>query len=1137
VPTIVEFPLAKTVSVEDSIASTERNLLARAINDRIRSGLGDGAWRIAYAFFSVHRQILQSANLLSPGAGKLVPDHYAQAWWGNVDPTGIEDWWPQAEPPETDGGVDEDHPLGGYAFGDGDGASRPWGDVAAEPDRLPAEATVRPAGADYDNWRDAAQQRGWIDPANVPLDPDDAQWLTKTDNAPFMKEAGQWRRFNYGGDPDETGNQSIDRTYGAWQRVPGTSDPSLTRQKLWSMRRMRHWLAREFRGSDAQRAEPGYWLDYAFKVEDFMAVQYLLAPEVQHPVESAPFYPTWETAANWDGDTPMIPVSPTVDGYDLHAGFVCCAVYVEWLMSTGSGTVRLDSDQGSITIPLTLPLEPNPSPEGKITVVAAQRLTNLTATLGGSGSIFGGYVRVQLAEVMEYLPTLDDLGVLLRMAGAAETGAVDGGGTTESWSDAIYGAYADKGGCFNVRSNPNGLPVLSPSINPNNWWEAARRFVSERFGIVTRKDFETIGLENGRTVMWFRRRSRLNTRQDNFKYVHPVTHPAPESGSANQWVVETDLMPYDTNPGNLWYHENYADQMAFFNRGLFAAAEFNDPGMDVRWTRHVRTLAEKTAAYNSRYEAPSMWTYAPTGQQGTVQPQGVLFNSCGHPDSPVDCPETIDRFRASNRIYEPPVEIALTEEVPSVEMLNATETGDVIVDDLGRETVAEPTPDFVKVTFAERVHHVPSAAADWSRYPWQWNLDELAAESADNYRTQENGLRQYAAHVYTGRNFAAAKGDHAVNTQIESSGAGYGNGSIYPVFRFVKLLPEAYYDDNAEQNPEDSPLLHDFMMHAEFMVRAMCEGFIDQEFPNKEGYCDTLLREWTYADLMASASGGRFAHLPPMPTEASSIIPAEATRPDAPYGSGPMPYTRPAAESFNALANAVNLLNVVRVPYEVTAQLVASHWASDAFPPGTGQIPPTYGGNIIWTNVPGGRADTLVQEFPPEDIPDMATGYNVTNATVLLSDSEMRFEEHRYTFAVKPESIAEFSAALPPTVADLLAVGSIAMPTEEYGIIDWFEFEPTEPPNGEPCRPDYYIYNNLGTRIDAEPQQCTFTVRREFETAPPDNSMVPASDNMNLSLCQSATTVMHSNVVTFAPSRGVALVLPLVEKTEDDLYA
>jgi hypothetical protein len=163
----VTFYRAETVSEGDPITSHQFASLSEAINSRIKSGLGDGAYRIAQLIFNGFRQVRTPAD----SAGRVFP---SQGEWFEVY-SHINDsayTWPLTGPGEPEG-ANLANVMNQFVFGN------PI--MYSEPDRLgygrdetgefgvPMSLVL----TDEDAWDLAKRQRGAIDPdtglQNVPV--------------------------------------------------------------------------------------------------------------------------------------------------------------------------------------------------------------------------------------------------------------------------------------------------------------------------------------------------------------------------------------------------------------------------------------------------------------------------------------------------------------------------------------------------------------------------------------------------------------------------------------------------------------------------------------------------------------------------------------------------------------------------------------------------------------------------------------------------------------------------------------------------------------------------------------------------------------------------------------------------------
>lgn len=230
---------------------------------------------------------------------------------------------------------------------------------------------------------------------------------------------------------------------------------------------------------------------------------------------------------------------------------------------------------------------------------------------------------------------------------------------------------------------------------------------------------------------------------------------------------------------------------------------------------------------------------------------------------------------------------------------------------VGVEAVTESGEDRVKVTLNGRLHHSTMAPSAITRGPSGWSGPVIASEP---YRTLESAIRLYLVHQAGSYNPPATTGDHALKSPIvDQPEKPY--ASIWPHLYLVRLIPEPHADGNDVTDAgTDTPLYHGPLSTAELYLRAMCEGFVDGEtsvLPENCAVGARRLFDFTYEQLCLSAFGGRRIH--PLPKATSAKTAVEQTRPEQASGCGPLPRTRVTAEVFNQYVRAVNLLTRVRV--------------------------------------------------------------------------------------------------------------------------------------------------------------------------------------------------------------------------------
>lgn len=147
----ITFTRAVEVAAGDPITSTEQNALARAFNDRLISGLGDGPWRIFYLLFAMFRQVRNpdETGFAYPSLGEFFEIYQ------HLNPTDAE--WPLSLPGLAEG-ANLASPMNAFVFGAADF------DLDDEPTRanrlVPATGEPTPLEA----WELAKVQRGAYDP-------------------------------------------------------------------------------------------------------------------------------------------------------------------------------------------------------------------------------------------------------------------------------------------------------------------------------------------------------------------------------------------------------------------------------------------------------------------------------------------------------------------------------------------------------------------------------------------------------------------------------------------------------------------------------------------------------------------------------------------------------------------------------------------------------------------------------------------------------------------------------------------------------------------------------------------------------------------------------------------------------------
>jgi hypothetical protein len=854
-----------------------------------------------------------------------------------------------------------------------------------------------------------------------------------------------------------------------WILGPFTGEAVLRKQANNGIARMVNAFASEFRGTDTQRAENA-WNSKAFSFEKFLKSQYLLAPNIGKQAGDfiTALYPTDTFDSN-----------PTLNhttgaAHEYRAGFVCtgavaiatkldnaCAVEV-LNGTTVIGTLNLVPDgdgNASQSVTFAAPLTPNP----------------LRFRMKGAANFnTGGSIRCEATELLEYKPQLPDLYAVLRLGGVSFGALVDGSGTDEESARTIGDNYFRYGAIINVHGEP-AMPGSLDQVNLNAVFDAARRF-SQMVRIMNREMLIGYEVVDGKSILYFKRLGWDDV--DMFEGIAPPRDPVPtgsieegevyevrdatvhyelvpyepgetftgvagkkdftgtglvyvhegirsvalKNGFTSEWLLGFEFKSYHLSESSTWKPAAYGDYFPLVNRCLFFSPEIaND-----------QTLLWHTAFGQAVYgpdgnliaEAPSGYNYA-TLPEGAYA-GGLNVNTVGCGGDPA-CEEYRLNFYKSCRIYEREPE---------------AESCTILI---------EGGAEVVKMVFKTRFHHAPSAPATIARDFSTWDNDVITAEE---FRSTENAIRQYIMNAYWGGNCAPGgvtpiggaptgqPGNAAMRSQVQILGDNP-NGSCYPHFGFTKLLPKPYEDDNDDQDEHDTPFMHDTLRHAETMLRAMCEGYIDGETTTKNlcDYSTVNLFAYQFENLMFQASGGRMTWIPTLGSLATTKTKVENTRPDAPEGFGPLPNTRAMAETFNLFVDAVNLLTDVRVmlPFVFeckdsvgnVSQLIGG--ALNAEREGVPSATDSYSGAsdfAVWTSNPAPAPSSFVDgTWGPcsgiVPVSEMLPSWD-EGAQAMTLNSQVIKVHWRYT-VVDPDAIN----AIPEEWRDMLETDAVMLATRE----------------------------------------------------------------------------------------------------------
>jgi hypothetical protein len=204
---------------------------------------------------------------------------------------------------------------------------------------------------------------------------------------------------------------------------------------------------------------------------------------------------------------------------------------------------------------------------------------------------------------------------------------------------------------------------------------------------------------------------------------------------------------------------------------------------------------------------------------------------------------------------------------------------------------------------------------------------------SETYRTDYNGLNDWVNKGSGIGNLAFRLGDASLtnisgfNQIVSNTSNGY-QGSYYPRFFFVKLMPKPYSDkNNTAEDLKDSPLNHDAIKQAELYLEAMREGFTANSFASKGRLsCANIKGHLTPPDykydqlfINSTTTADYFGNKwPSLLTSSINFNLAALRSEDNPRGFGAIPFVGTYLEPYAAIAKSINSLINFRVPFPLS---------------------------------------------------------------------------------------------------------------------------------------------------------------------------------------------------------------------------
>lgn len=1057
----ISFPRVEEVVAGRLVSARHAAQLARAINARILSGLGDGAWRYVFWWLSAVRQIRNpdGSGLLFPAAAEML------RFYQHVEPRLS---WPDSGPGEPEG-INLASIAGAFVFG-GETAGLDSEDVRLT-DPLAGGVPLEAASTPEEIWELGKAQRGAYDPETGLMGAPAWQaaqehyGLVQSPTSPHGNSYGGWfptpvplGECEDGGEgvPNST-NYEIRFTRisdGSVRTYPGTcpEDPThVARVVPWSMGwyvirysgaveylprsewiegpysgggvlrkaygehmpRILNRFVGEFRGDQerhaAELAGRATVHGRAFDIRSFLTRQYLLAPAFGRqlaPDTVSAEYPTRSIS----GASSASPGTRIGSVISIHPGFVASAFAVKGFALREEAVVELRSGAtvvGRVTL--------TPEAPFAIAVLAAPASGDLQVVLPDGVRFVGssGGFRVEVAEIWEYKPQAHDLMLVCRLGGARADGpdGTDGSGLTEEDAKEIWRSYSTTG-CILRRRSDQFLPGSLGPINSNAVFDLLRRW-SRTARVIPRTQFAGYAVEDGKSILWidpFPYGASGSPGVDCLEGIRDAIAPtATARGWSNRWCLFTEFARYQTSGSSIWSPDVLADWVALTDRCAHWTPML--PQLNIHLQRHFSPGSD-SAARSYTPEVASGYRYAKNLNQSATEGH---YRSC--------------------RIYEPPIEIE------------------------SAETVTVDGRRLVKVTLTGRLHHhhdlAPSSiSSDVS----SWDRADLTAEAAD-YRTPENALREYLVNQLdptyqcekAGPGNAAAGSDILFDPDVPW-------GACYPNIFLVQMMPEPYLDGNDSDDDLDSVMTHEQMSQAELWLRVFSEGCVDGETTIEYG-CQTGINavfDYRWETLCFKATGTPWIKV--MPSEETADIRSRHTRPDEPMAFGPIPTTWTVAEIWNQYARICNALTDYRVmlPWKLEARTLQDE-RIQSFPALTAEGDPV--------DCPGSSSPGFVWSGDPGDVVAGTETMAWTEVTAVASSTEVGFGnagaeytcdgtrhnvfvkriDQEYRFAlIDPDAIY----AIPEAWRDQIQTDGRMLATEETRIEDIVAIMSGGEPNG-----------------------------------------------------------------------------------------
>lgn len=959
----ITFQRAPTVAAGDPLLSRDFNKLAEAFNTRIKSGVGDCAWRIVWYLHSALKLVT-----LPGGEQWHAVDEFMREY--ALDKARVtQSNWPEGEP-GGDEGANLANPLMRFVFGLD-------GDLESEDERLtgePSQGKIQlPTTRDpWELWQTGKLQRGFYDPSTgavaspslataqrhyrIPPNSISKYLVSFGGFAPSPQEVGDCGEVTVAGEiitPPKfdlffthlsTGAQThytgfcpasspgaaeqdaifgiytgpfayyVFRWDGGLDRFPydeyvvgpfsGAGSLQLGANSFLDQALNR--FVADFRGSESDQEQSNYDAkSYGFEFQRFLSSQYLLAPSRGVTVGDS----IEESTHSVTLTGPSIAAGVKLEG-NTASGMVAGGFVVKATGVTGQVVVKVTCGTwtvGVVTVTAEAPVDYVFSTASLSGVFTVTLLDDATASS----------ILVEVLELQAYKPGIHDAYLLLRLAsaGSSLTDGYQGDGRTYDEPQSLSFDYL-RHGCI-VNTDSAGLSRIAYA-SENSIVESARRLCADNVRVASGDELYNqlvkYAVVGGKSVLWFKRNVRGSSQRDLFDGIGPATVA---SGDIQDGIT------YKVTGGSVTYNETlHADGSTF--SGVFGVSEFTGSGT-VKEADGIKASAPKRG-WSNRWVMFFTWAHyrddeASAWKEGSLAGPWAMLNNPCHVYSPSfqSDPQTRSHFAYGSKPimwseapsgYNFAKGLGIDTARTSQDSLNDAFRGCKIYQAPYEIESAVDDGEFVKVTLTTRLRHHTESNPHITESVEQWDRENLYSQV---YETDEARVMKYllkrGLNIDAGLVYGDAAADGLATLQ---STLGPPKAAIIPRAYFVRLIPTAYEDCNDTKQNHDTVITVEPFAQMELYARPMCEGFVDSTTSASGQDCSTgapSMFDFTFENAMIQANGvSWFWSLP------SAVVG------DNVKGFGPLPNTKFYASMFNTFSNFVNLLTRARVELPLVLQ-------------------------------------------------------------------------------------------------------------------------------------------------------------------------------------------------------------------------